>query len=555
MASYWWKDAIIYQIYPKSFKDTNHDGVGDLRGIIESLNYIKELGVNTLWLNPIFISPQIDNGYDVSNYYAVDEIFGTLEDVEELIEKAHALDLRIIFDLVLNHTSNQHPWFQEALKGKDNIYRDYYLWEDAAQDGSAPNNWESFFGGSVWEYDTHSRQYYFHLFAKEMPDLNWKNPEVQKSMVDIAKFWLSKGIDGFRLDAFIHMVKDDFSLNVPNIASGEIALAEQYYANLPEVRVYLEEFISELRKVKPDIFIVGEAASATPKLALDYIGENLCSTVISFDHIQDREIIENPLIPKGLGPKTLNVSDFKKRMISWQTDLKAGQQPTLYWNNHDMPRLVSRFGNDEAYRVKSSQSLAAAMYLLSGIPVLLYGEEIGMKNLKISDISAFQQPTAKEQYNQLLANDFSKEEALKMIASINKEASRGGMQWTADKYSGFSDYGCWSGVNIETAFNVQAEKDDPNSILTFYQELLRLKKDDIFQKGKTEFIQTSDNLIAYKRILADEEAIVVCHVTEEPTDVPDWLSSLEDNYQVVMSSFDYKMADMMQPYDYIIVSK
>ncbi|AQP54601.1 alpha-glucosidase [Vagococcus penaei] len=555
MTTYWWKNAIIYQIYPKSFKDTNADGIGDIQGIIDSLPYIKSLGVNTLWLNPIFISPQIDNGYDVSNYYAIDELFGSLADVEQLIAEAHALDLKIIFDLVLNHTSNQHPWFQEALKGPDNMYRDYYLWTDAPSDGTLPNNWASFFGGSVWEKDATSNQFYFHLFAKEMPDLNWKNPEVQKAMVDMAKFWLSKGIDGFRLDAFIHMIKADFALNVTGVPIGEIAIAEEYYANLPEVKVYLEAFIQELREVKPDIFIVGEAASATPDLALDYIGENLCSTVISFDHIKDREISGNSLIPSGLGDKTLHVPDFKERMSDWQSQLIQGVQPTLYWNNHDMPRLVSRFGDEKNYRTASCQSLAVAMYLLRGIPVILYGEEIGMKNVKIDTIEAFQDPMAKQYYQQLVTNGFTNEDSLRMIASINKEASRGGMQWDDTTYAGFSTVPCWSGVNVEKDYNVAAESENENSVLAFYQELLRLKKDDIFQLGETEFIDTEDTLIAYKRILLDEEAIVVCHVATEPTDVPLWLRELDNTYQVVFGTFNHHKDDIMQPYDYLVLSK
>lgn len=545
----WWEKAIVYQIYPKSFKDSNNDGIGDLKGIIESLDYIKELGVDTLWLNPIFISPQVDNGYDISNYYAIDEIFGDLDDVEVLIEEAHKRDLKIIFDLVLNHTSSEHPWFQEAIKGPQNIYRDYYLWADEPLDCSLPNNWESFFGGSVWEKDYKSEQYYFHLFDKQMPDLNWANPEVKKSMIDIAKFWLAKGIDGFRLDAFIHMVKDDFTLNVSDVPAGEIAIAEEYYANLPEVKHYLSEFISEIKKIKPDAFILGEAASATPQLADSYIREDLCSAVISFDHFEEKTVSTNPKIPKELATKTINAKKMKENLKNWQEALGNEKYPTLYWNNHDMPRMASRFGNDKEYRDKSIKSLATAMYLLRGIPVILYGEEIGMKNLEINDVHTFQSPKAINQHIHLLENGFKKEESLSIIAAANKEASRGVMQWDQTDYAGFSSTKSWIGENVEKKYNVSSEKEDKQSILHFYQKLLKLKKEDLFSYGEVEFLESADNIIAYKRQYEDEEAVVICNLTEEKAVTPTWLKELE-SWQLVIDSGDSLDNEELEPYVY-----
>ncbi|MFY8330771.1 glycoside hydrolase family 13 protein [Vagococcus carniphilus] len=545
----WWEKAIVYQIYPKSFKDSNNDGIGDLKGIIESLDYIKELGVDTLWLNPIFISPQVDNGYDISNYYAIDEIFGDLDDVEVLIEEAHKRDLKIIFDLVLNHTSSEHPWFQEAIKGPQNIYRDYYLWADEPLDGSLPNNWESFFGGSVWEKDYKSEQYYFHLFDKQMPDLNWANPEVKKSMIDIAKFWLAKGIDGFRLDAFIHMVKDDFTLNVSDVPAGELAIAEEYYANLPEVKHYLSEFISEIKKIKPDAFILGEAASATPQLADSYIREDLCSAVISFDHFDEKTISTNPKIPKELATKTIDAKKMKENLKNWQEALGNEKYPTLYWNNHDMPRMASRFGNDKEYRDKSVKSLATAMYLLRGIPVILYGEEIGMKNLEINDVHTFQSPKAINQHIHLLENGFKKEESLSIIAAANKEASRGVMQWDQTDYAGFSSTKSWIGENVEKKYNVSSEKEDKQSILHFYQELLKLKKEDLFSYGEVEFLESADNIIAYKRQYEDKEAVVICNLTEEKAVTPTWLKELE-SWQLVIDSGDSLDNEELEPYVY-----
>lgn len=553
MKEAWWEKAVVYQVYPKSFKDTNGDGIGDLKGIIDSLDYIKDLGVNTLWLNPIFISPQIDNGYDISNYYAIDEIFGGLEDIETLIHEAHKRDIKILLDLVLNHTSDQHPWFQEALRGKANIYRDYYLWADEKADGVAPNNWESFFGGSVWEKEEKSNQYYFHLFAKEMPDLNWKNPEVKRAMVEIAKFWLDKGVDGFRLDAFIHMIKDDFNKDVPNVPAGEIAIAEEYYANLPEVKRYLSEFISEIKEVKPDCFILGEAASATPELADSYIREDLCQTVISFDHFAERIIEQDERIPKGLEKRTLDAPEMKQKLKNWQQSLSEGKLPTLYWNNHDMPRVVSRFGDDTQYRDKSAKALALAMYLLRGIPVILYGEEIGMKNLEIRDIELFQSPQATSQYIQLLENGFKKEEALRRIASVNKEASRGVMQWDASEFAGFSTKANWIGENREMSYNVAVESQDEMSVLAFYKQLIQLKSEDLFTFGEVIFLETTDNILAYKRQYNQEEALVLVNLTGEEVVAPAWLDSYSD-WILKMDSEDV-IGKTVAPYTYKLYIK
>lgn len=549
MQDLWWDNSVVYQIYPKSFKDTNHDGIGDIRGIIDSLDYIQSIGVNTLWLNPIFISPQIDNGYDVSNYYAIDPIFGSLDDVEELIEEAHKRNIKILFDLVLNHTSSQHPWFKEAIKGPDNLYRDYYLFEPAKDDGSAPNNWGSFFGGSVWEKDPKYEEYYFHLFDKEMPDLNWKNREVRRAMLDIALFWLDKGIDGFRLDAFIHMAKADFSLNVANIPEGEISLAEPYYANLPEVVTYLSEFISELKKVKPDLLVIGEAASATPELAKTYIGDDLCQTVISFDHFPERRVEVNELVPEELLHRQLDFRAFKHKMIDWQTTLDEDELPSLYWNNHDMPRVVSRFGNDTTYRKESSKSLACAMYLLRGIPVILYGEEIGMKNLRIDNIETFSEPKAMGYYVQLLENGISREEALERLTNINKEASRGSMQWSGQENGGFSTTTPWMGVNVETEFSVETESADDSSVLAFYQELLSLKKTPLFTKGTVTFVESHDDTISYYREYKDQEAFIICNLTDNRIELDQTFSD-DSNWNQILGSQENWNGKELAPYDY-----
>ena len=557
MSSNWWQEAIVYQIYPKSFKDSNHDGIGDIKGIIDELDYIKNLGVNTLWLNPIFISPQIDNGYDISNYYAIDPIFGTEEELELFIKEAHKRELKVVFDFVLNHTSKQHPWFQEALKGPENIYRDYYIWEKPKEDNGLPNNWASFFGGSVWEMDDKSGEYYFHLFDKEMPDLNWENVEVRHAMLHIAKYWLSKGIDGYRLDAFIHMAKADLSLNVPDTPEGEFAIAEEYYANLPKVQEYLAEFIGELRKIKPDIFILGEAASATCELAKEYTdsNRNQCDTVVSFRYFPERVVEKNDKVPESLLTKEVDVSAFKETMAEWQEALAGERYPTLYWNNHDMPRLVSRFGNDDTYRDESAKMLATVMYLMRGLPVLLYGEEIGMKNLVSHDVSDFQAPEAVSYYKDMLAKGISSKEALARLSSVNKEASRGGMQWTEEANAGFSTVSPWSGVNEEQLYNVREQSQDKESILSYYQALLRLKKESLFSEGAFELLPTSDTSIVYRRFTEAKEALVIANMTGKNCSIEVDVSLKE--YEIVLSNLTSNSDNLKElpPYGVIVLIK
>lgn len=515
----WWKSAIVYQVYPRSFQDTNDDGIGDINGVTKRLDYIKSLGVNVIWLNPIFISPQIDNGYDISNYYGIDPIFGTLEDVRTFIKEAHQREIKVIFDFVLNHTSDQHPWFQEALKGPDNLYRDYYLWADGKTETLPPSNWASFFGGSTWQKEPNGSQYYFHLFAKEMPDLNWENPEVQIAMLDIAKFWLSEGIDGFRLDAFIHLAKTKGYPDSEQASREEYVIAEEHYANLPEVQNYLAKFVKALREIKPDIFIVGEAASADVDLAIKYTEPkaNQCDTVITFRYFTEDESQKDARLPLGMQPGKLDLVKFKETMAEWQSKMANVGGPTLYWNNHDMPRLVSRFGEDKQYRDVSSKTLATMMYLQKGIPFLLNGEEIGMKNLMIPRLSDYEDPGAVAFYQQAMELGYSESEILSCLNASSKDASRGVMQWDTSLYAGFSKVAPWSGVNQETKYNVAEEMQDANSILAYYQKLLALKKTPLFTQGEFKLLFTNGETYGYSRSWQQEEAIVLANMTSQTT--------------------------------------
>lgn len=538
----WWNDMIVYQIYPMSFQDANGDGIGDIRGIIQRLDYIQSLGVNMIWLNPIFKSPKVDNGYDVADYRDIDPQFGTLQDAEELLHEAHRRGIRVMFDLVLNHTSDQHPWFQEAIKGNDNPYRDYYLWADGRDGGEKPpNNWQGFFGTSAWKREPYNGQYYMHLFAESMPDLNWENPKVREEMRDIAYFWLEKGVDGFRLDAFIHMAKKEGypALDLPE---GEMGLAEQYYANLPQVKDYLEWFITSVRERFPETYFVGEASSATPELASQYVNKDntACNSIISFRYFPMDESMKDSRLYGGLQKSRLRIGDFKKTMQRWQEAMPDSILPTLYWNNHDMARVVTRIGDDGQHRENSAKMLAALMYLQRGIPFIMNGEELGMKNLEITQIKDFRAPEAHAFYSKARSLGYDEEWILDQLQQTAKDASRGAMQWDDTEYAGFSTVKPWSGVNIEPHYTVKAEIQNSYSVLNFYKKMLDLKRMYLFIEGDFRLLDTQDEFYVYERNWKGEQAMVVCNMT------PDWrefqLPEMErEGYrQMILSNFNVR---------------
>lgn len=516
MEEKWWQQAVVYQVYPGSFQDTNNDGIGDIRGLIERLKHIQSLGANVIWLNPIFQSPQVDNGYDVSDYYTIDPLYGTMEDVEELLDKAHSLGIKVIFDLVLNHTSREHHWFQEAIKGRDNPYRDFYIWSDPKPGDQLPNNWASFFGGSVWEKEPSGDQYYFHLFDKTMPDLNWENERVQQEVVNIADYWLEKGVDGFRLDAFIHL---DKAKGFPDVHAkeGEIVLAEEYYSNLEKVTDYIAEMAKTLRRKKEDIFILGEAASADVKKAREYSdpANGACDTVVTFRFFPMDESQKDARLPSDMQIEKLDIPAFKKTMSEFQEGLSDIGGPTLYWNNHDMARMVSRFGSTENERDNSTKMLATLMYLQKGIPVLLNGEEIGMKNLERDSLDDFKK--MKEIYfiEKAQSLGYSDEFIIEQLNARSINASRGVMQWDTSDYAGFSTCPPWSGVNEEPKYTVEMQELDETSILNYYKKLLKYKKTPLFTKGDFQLLDTNHHLYCYERTLGDFTALVCCNFSDQ----------------------------------------
>ncbi|MFT8317953.1 MAG: alpha-glucosidase [Sporolactobacillus sp.] len=513
----WWHEAIVYQIYPKSFKDTNGDGIGDLKGIIEQLDYIKALGVTALWLNPIFKSPQVDNGYDVSDYYALDPQFGTMEDLEYLIAQAKQRDLKIILDLVVNHTSDRHPWFREARSSKDSPYRDYYIWREGTNHHE-PTNWASFFGGSAWTYDPLTKQYYFHLFDQQMPDLNWENPQVRAEINHIAEFWASKGIDGFRLDAIIHLAKDLNFKSLPLLPGRKYRLAESCYANLPRVHELIHQLNGALKKKFPDLLLIGETASADAEMAERYTDPSReeCDCAISFRHLDTEVIDPDPRLPEAWQEERLNFAVFKKTMREWQS-LNKGWM-ALYWNNHDMPRLLSRFGDQGKYRMKSAKMLATLMYLQRGMPFILQGEEIGMANLKLPKIKDYADSDLNEFVRSAHAAGYSEKQILRMIQKRSKITSRGSMQWNDSAFAGFSSTLPWLGVNEDyKTVNTGVEDNDPDSLLHYYRKLLHLRGDNsLFCEGSCKQLRPeSQSLYVYLRRYPYRSALVICNFTGE----------------------------------------
>jgi len=517
MSKHWYDQQTIYQIYPKSFNDSNNDGVGDIAGVTAKVPYLKQLGITTIWLNPIYQSPQVDNGYDVSDYYQVDPSLGTMAEVETLIETVHDNGMYIIFDFVLNHTSDQHPWFKQAVADPDSKYRDYYLWQDPAADGGRPNNWGSFFGGSVWDKDpAGGPQYYFHLFDKRMPDLNWTNPDVQQAMRDVAEFWVEKGIDGLRLDAFIHLAKADFRQTYPSATGDQTPIiSDMFYAHLPKVHQYLHDFVAAIKAKHPETYVVGEASSADAHLMVDYTkpGTDECDQVITFKTFADDNTHDDPSFSDMFQPRPMDVTTYKQHTVGIQAALADTSLPTLYWNNHDMARVATRYG-DAAYPKESAKSLATLLYLQRGVPIIYYGEELGLTNIRYQDVADFEDQTVPGFVASAEAAGKTESETMAMLNATHKMAGRGPMQWDDTAYHGFSEQQPWKHGDTD-AMNAQAEVTDPTSVYHYYRQLLALKRQPLFANGQFVMLGSDETLFTYLIDDDHDQAAVVCNLTEQ----------------------------------------
>ena len=500
----WWQSAVFYQIYPKSFQDTDGDGIGDLPGIISRLDYLNKLGIDGIWLSPVCQSPQVDNGYDISDYQAIYPVFGTMEDMERLIHEAKKRNISIILDLVLNHCSDQHPWFLEALKSRDNPYHDYFVWRDG--DGvTPPNDMMACFGGSMWTYVPHLGQYYFHHFAAQQPDLNWENPKLRRELYDMIRFWVGKGVGGFRLDVIDQIAK------VPE---------EKITANGPR----LHEFLQELSKeafCEEGLVTVGEAWGANVERAKLFSSRDCkeLSMVFQFQHIG---LDQQPGGEKwDLAP--LYLPDLKKCLESWQTGLEHEGWNSLFMNNHDLPRVVSRWGNDGAFRVESAKMLATMLHGLQSTPYIYQGEEIGMTNIRLP-LEDYVDLEIHNLYRDRVAAGYNPASVMESIYARGRDNGRTPMQWTAGENAGFTTGKAWLPVNENhTSINVEAALEDPDSIFYYYQKLIALRKQHaVFREGCfTLLLPEDEQRFVYRRDTENEHMLVICNFKEEPAPLDD----------------------------------
>ena len=518
MEKKWWKESVVYQIYPKSFKDSNGDGVGDIRGIIQKLDYLKELGVNVLWISPMLESPQDDNGYDISDYRRIYEEYGTMEDYEELLCEAHKRSIRILMDLVVNHTSDEHNWFIESRKSKDNPYRDYYIWKDPVN-GKEPNNWGGAFGGSAWEYDPQTQMYYLHLFSKKQPDLNWENEKVRQEVYDMMKFWCEKGIDGFRMDV-ISMISKDQRFPDGEMNNGLYGNFGPYCVHGPRVHEFLQEMNQKVLS-KYDIMTVGETAGVTIEEAQKYAGDdrNELNMVFQFEHVES-----------GCGDygkwttAKYDFKEFKNIMIKWQEELQGKAWNSLFLGNHDQPRSVSRFGNDNpVYRETSAKMLATCIHMMQGTPYVYQGEELGMTNIYFDKLEDYRDIESINYFKEFTESGLmTPEHMMKCLMLRSRDNARTPMQWDDSKQAGFTEGEPWIKVNPNyKKINAAQQLEDPDSVFHYYQKLIRLRKEkDIIVYGEFEPLYREDEQIfAYTRKQDQEKLLTVCNFSDKNAEV------------------------------------
>ena len=518
MEKKWWKESVVYQIYPKSFKDSNGDGIGDIKGIIEKLDYLKELGVNVLWISPMLESPQDDNGYDISDYRRIYEDYGTMEDYEEMLSEAHKRDIKVLMDLVVNHTSDEHNWFIESRKSKDNPYRDYYIWKDPVN-GKEPNNWGGVFGGSAWEYDEKTQMYYLHLFSKKQPDLNWENEKVRREVYDMMTFWCEKGIDGFRMDV-ISMISKNQAFPDGEVKNGLYGDFNPYCVHGPRIHEFLQEMNKEVLS-RYDIMTVGETSGVTIEEAQKYAGEdrNELNMVFQFEHVEDACGDHG----KWTTAK-FNFRDFKKTMIKWQEELQGKAWNSLFLGNHDQPRSVSRFGNDNpAYRETSAKMLATCLHMMQGTPYVYQGEELGMTNAYFDKLEDYRDIESINFFTELTeAGIMTPEYMMKCLMLRSRDNARTPMQWDDSAQGGFTSGEPWIRINPNyKEINAVQQLGDPDSVFHYYQKLIRLRKEkDIIVYGDFEALcRDDDKIFAYTRKLDQKKLLTVCNFSDQDAEM------------------------------------
>ena len=556
MEKRWWKESVVYQIYPRSFCDSNGDGIGDLNGITSKCDYLKELGIDVIWLSPVYKSPNDDNGYDISDYQAIMDEFGTMEDFDRMLAAAHERGIKIMMDLVVNHTSDEHKWFIESRKSTDNPYRDYYIWRPAKEDGSLPNNWGSCFSGPAWEYDKTTDMYFLHLFSKKQPDLNWDNPVVRQEVFDMMNWWLDKGIDGFRMDVISLISKrpglPDGTLGLNGYATFDIA------ANGPHVHEYLQEMRQKALN-NADTITVGECAGVTLEEAKKYArsDEKELNMVFQFEHMD----VDGDEKAGKWTTRKMDLRDMKEILTRWQKGLQDVAWNSLYWENHDQPRSVSRFGNDsDEYREISAKMLATCLHMMQGTPYVYQGEELGMTNCPFNTLENFRDLESINAFHELTEQGKKTEE--EMMAAISykgRDNARTPMQWDDSTYAGFSTAQPWIMVNPNyTKINAKDQVNREDSVFKYYQKLISLRHNsDLIVYGTYDLLLADDpDIYAYTRTLDDDKLIVYCNFSDNTREVE--LPEEFTNGKILISNYNDAAVNTkitLRPYEAIVIQK
>ena len=511
MKKTWWKEAVGYQIYPRSFMDSNGDGIGDLQGIISKLDYLKDLGIGVIWICPMYKSPNDDNGYDISDYKDIMEDFGNMKDFDELLDEVHKRDMKLIIDLVVNHTSDEHEWFIESSSSKDNPKRDWYIWRNS-KNGREPNNWESIFKGSAWEFDDKTDEYFLHLFTKRQPDLNWENPEMRQAVYEMINWWLDKGVDGFRVDAISHIKKDQTFEDLPNPENLEYVESFDKHMNYDGIHKFLEE-LKENTFAKYDIMTVGEANGVNAEDAHLWVGEEQgkFNMVFQFEHLALWDQAE----------AGFSVINLKNALSKWQNNLYKVGWNALFIENHDIPRVISTLGNDTNFRNECAKSFGLMYFMQQGTPFIYQGQEIGMKNVQFNSIEDYNDVKGINIYKEKVKSGVSPEEALKAVWVVSRDNARTPMQWDDSDNAGFSVAKPWLGINPDyLTTNVKSQLEDEASVLNFYKKMINLRKEnECLIYGKYNLILEEDeNIYAYTRELNNDKCIVICNLSNEEVD-------------------------------------
>ena len=556
MEKRWWKESVVYQIYPRSFCDSNGDGIGDLNGITGKLDYLKELGIDVIWLSPVYKSPNDDNGYDISDYQAIMDEFGTMEDFDRMLATAHEKGIKIMMDLVVNHTSDEHKWFIESRKSTDNPYRDYYIWRPAKEDGSLPNNWGSCFSGPAWEYDKTTDMYFLHLFSKKQPDLNWDNPAVRQDVFDMMNWWLKKGVDGFRMDVISLISKEP---GLPDKETGINGYATfNVSANGPNVHEYLQEMRQKALN-NADTITVGECSGVTLEEAKKYArsDEKELNMVFQFEHMD----VDSDEKAGKWTTRKMDLRNLKKILTRWQKGLQDIAWNSLYWENHDQPRSVSRFGNDsDEYREISAKMLATCIHMMQGTPYVYQGEELGMTNCPFNTLDNFRDLESINAFHELTEQGkMTEEDMMAAIGYKGRDNARTPMQWDDSAYAGFSTTNPWIMVNPNyTKINAKDQVNREDSVFKYYQKLIKLRHEsELIVYGTYDLILDDDkDIYAYIRTLGDEKLIVYCNFSENTREVE--LPEEFVNKKVLISNYSDAKANQkitLRPYEAIVIQK